>query len=213
MKALLKNLLPHFIAVVIFIGLASAYFSPLYSDYSLKQNDVKQFQGMAKEIVDCRLQNNIDPLWTNSMFGGMPAYQVSVNHDQNLLSYVDRFLKLGLPTPVGVLFISMLGFYILALCLRINPWLSMVGALACGFSSFNLLYIGAGHMTKVNAVAYMAPTLGGLILAFRDKKLLGAAIFSLCFGLNLTANHLQITYYLVIIYCLLFIEFFLSPTI
>jgi hypothetical protein len=196
---ILKKLTPHIVALVLFLGLSSIYFSPLFNGYSLKQGDVKQFQGMAKEIIDYRIANEADPLWTNSMFGGMPAYQVSVNHDQNLLSYVDRFLKLGLPTPVGVLFISMLGFYILALCLRINPWLSMVGALACGFSSFNLLYIGAGHMTKVNAVAYMAPTLGGLILAFRDKKLLGAAIFSLCFGLNLTANHLQITYYLVIL--------------
>lgn len=196
---ILKKLLPHIIAVVLFLGLSSVYFSPLFNGYSLKQGDVKQFQGMAKEIIDYRIANEADPLWTNSMFGGMPAYQVSVSHDQNLLSYVDRFLKLGLPTPVGVLFISMLGFYILSLCLRINPWLSMVGALACGLSSFNLLYIGAGHMTKVNAVAYMAPTLGGLILAFRNKKLLGAAIFSLFFGLNLTANHLQITYYLVIL--------------
>jgi hypothetical protein len=195
---ILKKLTPHFIAVVLFIGISAIYFSPLFNGYSLRQGDVKQFQGMAKEIIDYRIANEADPLWTNSMFGGMPAYQVSVNHDQNLLSYVDRFLKLGLPTPVGVLFVSMLGFYILALCLRINPWLSMVGALACGLSSFNLLYIGAGHMTKVNAVAYMAPTLGGLILAFRTKKLLGAAIFSLCFGLNLTANHLQITYYLVL---------------
>lgn len=196
---ILKKLTPHFIAVVLFIGISAIYFSPLFNGYALRQGDVKQFQGMAKEIIDYRIANEADPLWTNSMFGGMPAYQVSVNHDQNLLSYVDRFLKLGLPTPVGVLFISMLGFYILALCLRINPWLSMVGALACGFSSFNLLYIGAGHMTKVNAVAYMAPALGGLILAFRDKKLLGAAIFALCFGLNLTANHLQITYYLVLL--------------
>ena len=196
---ILKKLAPHIIAIVLFLGLSSIYFSPLFNGYSLRQSDVKQFQGMAKEIIDYRIANEADPLWTNSMFGGMPAYQVSVNHDQNLLSYVDRFLKLGLPTPVGVLFISMLGFYILALCLRINPWLSMVGALACGFSSFNLLYIGAGHMTKVNAVAYMAPALGGLILAFRDKKLLGAAIFALCFGLNLTANHLQITYYLVLL--------------
>jgi hypothetical protein len=196
---ILKKLAPHITALLLFLGLSSIYFSPLFNGYSLRQGDVKQFQGMAKEIIDYRIANQADPLWSNSMFGGMPAYQVSVNHDQNLLSYVDRFLKLGLPTPVGVLFISMLGFYILALCLRINPWLSIVGALACGFSSFNLLYIGAGHMTKVNAVSYMAPALGGLILAFRDKKLLGAAIFSLFFGLNLTANHLQITYYLVLL--------------
>ena len=118
MKALLKNLLPHFIAIVIFIGLASAYFSPLYSDYSLKQNDVKQYKGMAKEIEDCRLQNDIDPLWTKSMFGGMPAYQITVEHSSNFLIIVDSILKLGLPRPIGILFMAMLGFYIFALCMR-----------------------------------------------------------------------------------------------
>ncbi|NDC28770.1 MAG: hypothetical protein EBZ94_05500, partial [Crocinitomicaceae bacterium] len=197
MKALLKNLLPHFIAVVIFIGLASAYFSPLYSDYSLKQNDVKQFQGMAKEIVDCRLQNDIDPLWTNSMFGGMPAYQISVEHSSNFLIIVDSILKLGLPRPIGILFMAMLGFYIFALCMRINPWLGILGAIAFGFSTINILYLAGGHMTKVNAIVYMAPALGGMLLAFRGKWLLGSIIFALFFGLNLTANHLQMTYYLV----------------
>lgn len=197
MKALLKNLLPHFIAVVIFIGLASAYFSPLYSDYSLKQNDVKQFQGMAKEIVDCRLQNEIDPLWTNSMFGGMPAYQISAEHSSNFLITIDSILKLGLPRPVGILFMAMLGFYIFALCMRINPWLGILGAIAFGFSTINILYLAGGHMSKVNAIVYMAPALGGMLLAFRGKWLLGSIIFALFFGLNLTANHLQMTYYLV----------------
>ena len=197
MKALLKNLLPHFIAVVIFIGLASAYFSPLYSDYSLKQNDVKQYKGMAKEIEDCRLQNDIDPLWTNSMFGGMPAYQITVEHSSNFLIIVDSILKLGLPRPIGILFMAMLGFYIFALCMRINPWLGILGSIAFGFSTINILYLAGGHMTKVNAIVYMAPALGGMLLAFRGKWLLGSIIFALFFGLNLTANHLQMTYYLV----------------
>ncbi len=196
---LLKKIAPHAIAVLIFVALSCIYFSPLFDGYSLKQSDVKQFQGMSKEIVDYRIQNGSEPLWTNSMFGGMPAYQVSVTHESNLLVFVDRFLKLGLPIPVGVLFISMLGFYIFGLCLRLSPWLSIVGAIAFGFSSFNILYIGAGHMTKVNAVAYMAPALGGMILAFRGKWLGGSIIFALFFGLNLTSNHLQITYYLAIL--------------
>lgn len=195
----LKKIAPHAIAIALFIALSSIYFSPLFDGYTLKQSDVKQFQGMSKEIVDYRIQNGSEPLWTNSMFGGMPAYQVSVTHESNLLVFVDRFLKLGLPIPVGVLFISMLGFYIFALCLRLNPWLSIVGAIAFGFSSFNILYIGAGHMTKVNAVAYMAPALGGMILAFRGRWLIGSIIFALFFGLNLTSNHLQITYYLAIL--------------
>lgn len=199
MNEKLKLLIPHAAAIIIFIIFSSVYFSPLFNGYNLKQNDIKQFQGMSKDIADYRIQNEKEPLWTNSMFSGMPAYQISVIHNNNYLIKVDRLLQLNfaLPRPVGLMFLAMLGFYIFALCLRVNPWLGIVGAIAFGFSTINILYIGAGHMTKVNAIAYMAPALGGLILAFRGKWLLGSVIFALFFGLNLTANHLQMTYYLV----------------
>lgn len=197
MNSKFKVLIPHVVAIAVFIGLASMYFSPLFEGNALRQSDVKQFQGMAKEIVDYRLMNDgKEPLWTNSMFGGMPAYQISVAHDSNVLIYVDRMMKLGLPTPVGILFVAMLGFYIFALCLRVNPWLGILGAIAFGFSTINILYIAGGHITKVNAIVYMAPALGGMILAFRGKWLLGSGIFALFLGLNITANHLQMTYYL-----------------
>ena len=133
------------------------------------------------------------------MFSGMPAYQISADQSANWLTKADQLIKLGLPRPVGILFISMLGFYILGLCLRINPWLAMIGALGYGFSTINILYLGAGHMSKVNAIAYMAPALGGLLLAFRGRWLLGSAVFALFLGLNITANHLQMTYYLAFI--------------
>jgi len=191
-----KSILPHLVAIATFLILSSVYFSPLFDGYSLKQSDIRQFQGMSKEIVDHEFVNGVKPLWTNSMFGGMPSYQIATEHNANWLTYIDQAIKLGLPRPVGILFISMLGFYILTLCIRVNPWLGMIGAIAFGFSTINVLYIGAGHMSKVNAIAYMAPALGGLILAFRGKWLLGAAVFGLFFGLNLTANHLQMTYYL-----------------
>jgi hypothetical protein len=197
MNSKFKALIPHVVAIAVFIGLSSIYFSPLFDGNALRQSDVKQFQGMAKEIVDYRLMNdNKEPLWSNSMFGGMPAYQVSVSHDSNVLIYVDRMMKLGLPTPVGILFVAMLGFYIFALCLRVNPWLGILGAIAFGFSTINILYIAGGHITKVNAIIYMAPALGGMLLAFRGKWLLGSGIFALFLGLNVTANHLQMTYYL-----------------
>lgn len=197
MKLSLKTILPHLVALLLFVVLPSIYFSPLYTGYALKQNDIRQFQGMSKEIFDYKLTHeNQQPYWTNAMFSGMPAYQISVEHNANWLTKIDQVIKLGLPRPVGVLFISMLGFYILGLCLRVNPWLSMVGALGYGFSTINILYLGAGHMSKVNAIAYMAPALGGLILAFRGKWLLGSAVFALFLGLNITANHLQMTYYL-----------------
>ena len=200
MKISVKSLLPHLIALLLFVILPSIYFSPVYQGYSLKQSDIRQFQGMSKEIFDYKLANDgKQTMWTNAMFGGMPSYQISATQDSNLLTTLDQVIKLGLPRPVGILFISMLGFYILGLCLRINPWLAMIGALGYGFSTINILYLGAGHMSKVNAIAYMAPALGGLILAFRGRWLLGAGIFALFMGLNISANHLQMTYYLAFI--------------
>lgn len=200
MKLSFKSFLPHLVALVLFVVLPSIYFSPLYDGYALKQNDIRQFQGMSKEMFDYKLTHDQQqPNWTNAMFSGMPTYQISADQHSNWLTYVDQLLKLGLPRPVGILFVSMLGFYILGLCLRLNPWLAMIGALGYGFSTINILYLGAGHMSKVNAIAYMAPALGGLVLAFRGRWLLGSAIFALFMGLNITANHLQMTYYLAFI--------------
>lgn len=196
MKLDFKKILPHIIAICVFIVLSYLYFSPVFNGYRLKQSDVTQFRGMEKEIADYRMLNGEEALWTNSMFSGMPAYQISVVHDSNWMSYVDRMLRLGLPGPVGILFVSMLGFYILALCMRIRPWLGIIGAVAFGFSTITILYLGAGHITKVKAISYMAPALGGMILAFRGKWLLGSAVFGLFFALNLSSNHLQMTYYL-----------------
>ena len=94
-------------------------------------------------FVDYEFVNGVKPLWTNSMFGGMPSYQIATEHNANWLTYIDQAIKLGLPRPVGILFISMLGFYILTLCMRVNPWLGMIGAVAFGFSTINILYIGS----------------------------------------------------------------------
>jgi hypothetical protein len=191
-----KKVLPHVIAILLFIVLSSVYFSPIFNDYSLQQGDIKQFAGMEKELSDANLMNDEPALWTNSMFSGMPAYQISMRYPNNWMTKVDVFLKLGLPGPIALLFTAMLGFYIFSLCLRIKPWIGILGAIAFGFSTINIIYIGAGHVTKVNAIAFMAPALGGLILAFRGRIILGSSIFALFLALNISANHLQMTYYL-----------------
>lgn len=192
-----KKIIPHIVAIAVFLIVSCVYFAPSFSDYSLNQGDINQYRGMEKEISDFRMMNNDEePLWTNSMFGGMPAYQISAVYSTNFMGYVNLFFKLGLPAPAGLLFIAMLGFYIFAMCVRVKPWLGILGALAFGLSTINILYIGAGHVTKVNAIAFMAPTLGGLILAFRGKWILGSAVFALFFALNIASNHLQMTYYL-----------------
>ena len=200
MKNTLYKLLPHAFSIALFLILACVFYSPLFDGYNIEQSDVKQHVGMSKEIVDYRVKHDgAEPLWTNSMFGGMPAYQISVIHANNWVYHLDKTIKLGLPRPIAILFWTMLGFYIFALCLRINPWLAAIGAVAFGFSTINILYIGAGHMSKVNAISYIAPALGGFILTFRGRIFLGAAVFALFFALQVSANHLQMTYYLLFI--------------
>lgn len=199
LNTLLKKALPHTAAIVLFVLMSSVFFGPVWDGYDLRQGDISHWRGMSQEIANYRMMFGEEPLWTNSMFGGMPAYQISVVHSDNVLLYIDKALKLGLPGPVGAIFMCMLGFYILTLCMRINPWLGMAGAVAFGFSTINVLYLGAGHTAKVNAISYMAPALGGVILAVRGRWLTGSALFALFFGLNVAANHLQMTYYLAIL--------------
>lgn len=200
MKIDVKAFIPHVVALLVFVVFSAGYFHPVIFDgKQLKQSDVKQYQGAAKEITDYRTVNGEEALWTNGMFSGMPAYQISVIHHGNLMNQVATVLRLGLTAPVGVMFVTMLGFYILGMCLRINPWIAAIGAIAFGFASFNILYLGAGHITKVNAVSFMAPTLGGLLLATRGKWLWGSVVFAFFLSLNISANHLQITYYLFIL--------------
>ena len=136
MKINIKSLLPHLIAVISFLIIALIYFSPALNDYRVFQSDIQQHKGMSNEVVDFREEFDAEPLWTNSMFGGMPATQISVIYESNLLKYVNSALQLGLPHPVNVFFIYMLGFFIFLICLRVNPWLALVGAIAYGFSSY-----------------------------------------------------------------------------
>ena len=197
MKKFLNLSWPHAVAILSLVILASVYFSPLFQGYDLKQRDIVQWRGMSQELSNYRELHNEEALWSNSMFGGMPAYQVSTEHNANLLRPILLTLRLGLPGAIGTLFLCFLGYYILGLCLRLGPWYSLVGAVAFGFATINILYLGAGHTGKVTSIAFLAPALGGFILAFRGgKAYLGGAVFMLFLGLNIAANHLQMTYYL-----------------
>jgi hypothetical protein len=196
MNKFLKLSWPHAVAILSLVILASVYFSPLWQGYDLDQNDIVQWRGMSQELSNYRELHNEEALWSNSMFGGMPAYQVSTEHNANLLRPILLTLRLGLPGAIGTLFLCFLGYYILGLCLRLGPWYSLVGAVAFGFATINILYLGAGHTGKVTSIAFLAPALGGFILAFRGRAYLGGAIFMLFLGLNIAANHLQMTYYL-----------------
>ena len=190
-----KKIYPHAIAVLIFLVLSLIFLSPVFQGLVLKQEDIGRHKGVAKEIYDHRKEYEEEPLWTNSMFGGMPATQVSVVHDSNLMMYVDKVMTLWLPHPVSYMFLYILGFYILCICLSIRPWLSIVGALMFGLSSFFFISIAAGHNSKVMAMAYMPMIIGAFIYTIRNKAFIGAILFAFFLALELRSNHVQITYY------------------
>lgn len=205
MSRIFKQFLPHLIAIAAFLCISAVYFYPVFEGYKLKQGDITHFRGMAQEIIEFRRMYDEEPLWTNSMFGGMPAYQISVLYPNDILGFVDNIVTLWLPKPIKYLFLYMLGFYLLLLAFRLRPGLAAVGAVAFAFSTYFLIIIQAGHNSKAHAIGYMAPILAGIIWTYRGKLLPGAALATLAVALEIHANHVQITYYfgfLVLLYAL-----------
>ncbi|MBA2612649.1 MAG: YfhO family protein [Bacteroidetes bacterium] len=196
MKFNYKDYLPHGIAIVIFAIITLLYFKPLFSGKELRQDDIARHKGMSKEISDYRKSHNdAEPLWTNSMFGGMPAYQISTKYPGNWIGKLDNAFKLFIPLPAGYLFLYCLGFFILLLCLNVNPWLAMIGGIAYGLSSYFLIILEAGHNSKANALGYLPALLGGVILLFNGRQWLGLSLTALFTAMELNANHVQISYY------------------
>ena len=193
-KAAFRPAVPHLVAVLVFTIISFLYFYPVLEGRKLNAHDTKVYQGSSKEISDYRKEYGGEPLWTNSMFGGMPAYTISVLYPGNLFKHLDDFLKIY-KTPVAALFLSMLGFYIMLLLLKVRPWLAIAGAIAYGFTSYLFACLSAGHNTKAYAMAYMAPVVGSVIYSFRQNRYKGGILFALFFALQIMANHLQITYY------------------
>lgn len=198
-----KSMLPHLIAVAVFFGISLAYFSPILEGKKLYQSDKVNFIGMSKEITDHRENYNEEPLWTNSMFGGMPAYQISAKYNANLVKKVDKLFQGFLPRPAGLVFLYLIGFYILLMSLKIDYRLAIFGAFAFAFSSYFFIILEAGHNTKAHAIGYMAPLLASVLMTIRGRWLAGGALTALFTSLMLNANHLQITYYLVMLFLVL----------
>ena len=180
--------------IIFFVLLALVYMYPLLEGKIIEMHDIQHFKGMSKELADYREQTGEEAIWTNSMFGGMPGYLISVVYPGNLTRFIHGQLRKHFD---GAAFLMqyMIGFYILLLSMKFNRWLSVAGAIAFGFSSYFLIIIGAGHTSKAYAIAYMAPVLAGVLMAYRGKYLAGSLLFALAFSLELLSGHLQITYY------------------
>lgn len=195
---LFKKALPYIVAIISFVIISFIFMNPVLEGKQLSQHDIKVYKGVSKEIKDHRAATGEEALWTNSMFGGMPAYQISTLYPNNWIKQVNKIIQLGLPRPVNFLFLYFIGFFILLLILRVDPWLALIGSFAFAFSSYFIIIIQAGHNTKALALAYMAPLLGSIILTYRGKYLLGGVLTALFAALEISVNHLQITYYLLL---------------
>ncbi len=194
-----KQILPYLAAVVLFLVITFVYFSPLLEGKQMQQSDIVHHRGMAKEIMDFRERTGTEPLWTNSMFGGMPAYQISTVYKGNQLGFLDKVITLGLPLPANIVFLYFIGFFILMLVMKVDPWLSIAGSIGFALSSFFFIIIDAGHNSQAFAIGYMAPVLAGIILTMRKHYLWGGLMTAVFLSLEIKMNHPQITYYLLMI--------------
>ena len=193
--------LPHIVAIVAFLIISIFVYRPIiFEGKVMDQNDINQGKGAAQEIVDHREATGEEALWTNSMFGGMPAYLISLKWSGGqIMQTVQKILLLYMPRPVGENFVAFLAFYILLLTFGVRPYLAIAGAMAFGLSTFFIVSIQAGHMWKIRAIAYMPLVLAGFRLVFTRKYFYGFILTSLALALEINANHLQITYYLFLV--------------
>lgn len=195
MKKILLALAP----ILVLFAVACIYYSPVFEGKVVDQHDIVQFRGASKEILDHRKAYDDEPLWTNSLFSGMPTYGITTIYKNVYISKIDRFFKFNIPRPASYLIISFLGFFLLLVSLGCSRWLSLIGSLAYGLSSYSFIIIQAGHNTKYMAMAYMALVVMGLIITYKGKYLWGGLLTTLAMGLELLQNHPQITYYLAFI--------------
>lgn len=193
-------------AIVLFFLIAALYFAPQFSGQTLMQHDVQQYEGMSKDILDNRAATGEDAQWTGRMFGGMPAFLINVKYPaQAVKGTIGKIVKV-VDTPASFLFFSMTAMWIAMLLFGLSPWVGLVAALAYGFSTYFMLIIGAGHITKMWALVYAPLMMAGVYCTLRRNAWAGAALTALFTSLEIGANHPQITYYFVIAMAALWIS-------
>ncbi len=202
------KILPHVIAIIVFLAITMIYFSPLLEGKVLMQSDVAHYNGAAQEVREYYYKEGQSSAWTGSMFSGMPTYQIGIwGGSPNFLDYLEIPLRaLGAGTA-GPVFTAMLMAYILFCVMGFRPGFSILGAVAYSLSSYNFIILDAGHVTKAWALAYMPLIVAGLMVLFRKKVFLGGLLIALGLALQIKSNHLQMTYYTAILCAILFIVF------
>ena len=193
----MKKFLPDLIAILAFIVISFIYFFPaITEDRILFQHDTVAGAGAGQEAKEYYEKTGERTRWTNALFGGMPTYQMSPSYDSTEpLTFVQKVYHLFLPNYVWLTFIMMLGFYILLRAFGIPAWLSGLGGIIWAFSSYFFILIAAGHIWKFITLAYIPPTIAGIVLAYRKKYLLGGIVTALFMAMQILSNHVQMTYY------------------
>lgn len=201
-----------FVSVAILAVISLAFFYPdNFDGASLRQADMQQGAANGEEARAWEEATGEKALWTNSLFGGMPTFQISPSYPSNsLFNWLDTVYGLGLPAPSNLLFMMMFGFLILLFALRLRWYYALIGAVGWGFSSYFIIIIGAGHIWKFLALTYVPPTIAGLILLYRDRYLSGGAIMGLFTMMQLKANHPQMTYYFGLLMVLIALAYLVS---
>ena len=198
----LKNNSHHFLVFILFVIISVSYFSPILKGEKIYQNDIVQYTGMAKEQNDFRNLNDSETYWTDSAFSGMPTYLLGAKYPHNYIKKIDLFLRF-LPRPADYLLLYLINFYVFLLVLKMDYKLAFLGSVFFAFSTYLIIIIGAGHNSKAHAIAYMPLVLAGIILVFNKSYYTGFFITTLALGLEICANHFQMTYYLMFIVVLL----------
>jgi hypothetical protein len=200
LKTIFKSALPHLLAIFVFAIVAIVYCKPAIEGKVLQQSDVTQWKGMAQDALNYKAQNGTTPLWTNSMFGGMPTFQITgIPVSPYSIGALDGIFTLRLAEPVGLFFLASLCFYFLAQVLGFSTLIGIIGGLAYSYATYNPIIVVVGHMTKMHAIAYLPFFIGAILLIFQKKYYIGAICTAIATALFVQANHLQINYYGLII--------------
>jgi hypothetical protein len=195
-----KDILPHALAIGVFLIVTLFFFNPIFFDNKkLDQSDITQWEGSSKAMRDYRAETGEEPLWTPSMFSGMPGYLVNVKWSNQAVDLLKGILSLKLPHPVCNIFLALVCYYIMLLAFGVRPYLAIGGALAFGLSSHLIIGLGVGHNSRIGAIAFMPLVMAGVHLVFSNKKILGLAVTTAGLALHFRENHVQMTYYLLMI--------------
>lgn len=204
LKGFFQKNWPYLAIIALMLIVSAIFFKPQLEGYGVKQHDNKEAIGMANGVKMYRESTGDEPKWSNTTFGGMPAEQIGLEKPGNLFSSISRAYFKVLPQPMGLIFLHILSFLIFARLLRLNPWIGLLGAVIFGFASYELIVIQAGHVIKSAAAAFLPALLGAFIYAYKTNRMWGIVLSGIFMALELTMNHVQITYYF------LFVLFFVG---